>query len=112
MTDLLKRRLVRLVLVLYLLTWLFGAPAVQSAFVQETLEENAATPWGIDRSLSWPLQRTYFAAPLLPGIVVSFRFQRIDTFGVFMISIDAWYLAGVANVANLPFGSVSIHVIR
>jgi hypothetical protein len=90
---------------LYTLTVVFGLPAVQtyenSWAVEEYKRDKAsgnARVWA-----THPYIATYFAAPVLPGLVLTYHEYQLDgLYGFGGFELFGWYGIGVAPVAHLP----------
>jgi len=92
-------------LVGYVLTWMFGAPAVQSRqntwAVQTYKEIRDRTPHKNSDLL--PQVRTVASFPMIPGVLMTYHeYQVANLYGWGGWEVDLWYVAGVKSIFRLP----------
>jgi hypothetical protein len=96
------RWVIRLVTVAYLLTWIFGAPQVQSELERlavekyKYLEARRHSP----ELQAYPYIRTSFAIPMCPGLVLSYHEYQVaglDGWGGW--TVYAWYPGHMRKLA-------------
>ncbi len=91
--------------VLYGLTWALGAPAVQTALVQQELAEyKKLEPDDAARREDWrryPYMRVVVCVPLVPGMLATYHeYQLAGLNGWGGWRVHVWYGSGVKEVAN------------
>jgi|GEM_PF-2491059 len=101
----LRGPLLTAVLLLYGVTMVFGLPAVQTYAdtwaVKEYKRDKASGNVRVWES--HPYIATYFAAPILPGIVVTYHEYQLDgLYGFGGFEVYAWYGVGVSTICQLP----------
>lgn len=95
----------RWIVAAYVLTAIFGGPAVQSESTRWAVSEyKRVKATGSPRVWdSHPYLRTYATVPVAPGVLVTYHEYQLDGlygFGGFELSI--WYIAGVRSLAAFP----------
>ena len=96
----------RLLILGYVLTWAFGAPAIQSHEEQWAVDEyKRIVAKGSNHFVlsANPSFRTLVAFPLFPGVVASFRsYQITGLYGCTGWEFHAWWPGGVYRLWQLP----------
>ncbi len=100
-----KKLTLTFIAILYLLTSLFGSPAIQSKNISNEIAIYKSLKAENDPRLSedHPYIKTYISIPVLPFVVVSFHeYQLSGLYGWGGWSLQIWYVTGVKNIAELP----------
>jgi hypothetical protein len=93
---------IRLVTVAYLLTWVFGAPQVQSELERLAVEryKNLEARTHSPEWQAYPYIRTSFAIPMCPGLVLSYHeYQVAGLAGWGGWTVYAWYPGHMRQLA-------------
>lgn len=99
----LPRWLLVIIVILYILTWVFGVPAVQTANNAEAVDSyKQGMKHGYPQHWEvYPLIRTSAAFPLLPGLVVSYHeYQVAGRAGWGGWDVHIWYIVGVKEIGR------------
>jgi hypothetical protein len=95
----------RIVVVAYLLTWAFGAPAAESEVTGFAVAEyKRMQASGRDRVFpSHPWIKFTMALPLAPGLVLTYHeYQLAGLYGWGGWGLHIWYGVGARQIAGLP----------
>lgn len=95
----LEKRFVYTLLAAYLLTAVFGTPAVQSSNAEWAIQLHASLDY--EDKFDRPYVRTYVAVPVLPFVVLSYHEYALEGLvGRGAWDVQAWYLFGVKRLVS------------
>jgi cytochrome b561 len=100
-----KARYIHLLIVfLLLVTWIFGAPAVQNALQEEAVEyyKSAVASNRSKIESSYPYSHVSVSLPVFPGILLSYReYQVAPLWGWGGWEVHVWYIFGSIRLISL-----------
>jgi hypothetical protein len=101
---LVSSRIKRILIVAYLLTWAFGAPAAQSEVTRFAVAEYKRMQGaGRDVFPSHPRINFTMAFPVAPGLVLTYHeYQVAGLYGWGGWGLHVWYGFGARQIAGLP----------